>query len=126
MGIDYYREKYGLVALANYLTRDKYEEVLLSVRPDTLHTKLEGVAVPVLDPVLDATDEKYKHNFYIDRGGRIDLVARKDGRLVLVEAKGTSIKPDAGLDQPEDTRTGLGNGEMPHVEGPSRSVSGVG
>jgi hypothetical protein len=99
MGIDYHREKYGLVALANHLTREGWQEVLLSVRPETLETTLEGIAVPVLDPVRDATDEKYKYNFYIDRGGRIDLVARRDGKLLLVEAKGTSSKPDSGVEQ---------------------------
>ena len=97
MGIDYQREKYGTIALANYLVAQGWEEVLLQVRPESLDSTLDGMDVPVIDPVRDATDPKYKYNIYFVLPGRIDLVARRGRELLLVEARGTSVHPGTAV-----------------------------
>lgn len=67
--VDYHREKYGLVALANHLTDDGWE-VMLSVDPGSLRSApVKGLPVPVIDADRDASDPRYKYSFYVDRGG---------------------------------------------------------
>ena len=97
MGIDHHREKYGTVALAKHLLTQGWEEVRLSVRPESLDSTLDGAAVPDIDPVRDATDPDYRHSIYYIHPGRVDLVARRGQELLLVEAKGTSAPPGKGV-----------------------------
>jgi hypothetical protein len=55
------------------------------------------VAVPVIDPVRDATDPNYRHSIYYIHPGRVDLVARRGQELLLVEARGTSVPPGTAV-----------------------------
>lgn len=97
--VDYHREKYGLVALANHLTDDGWQ-VMLSVQPASLASlPMQGLGVPVIDADRDASDPRYKYNFYVDRGGRHDLVATRGSEVLVVEGKGKSAKPINGLEQ---------------------------
>ena len=100
--VDYHREKYGLVALAHYLEHvDGWLTVRLSVEPESLDAAggPAGQAVPAIDEARDREDPRYKYTLYTDNGGRIDLVATKSGRTLLVEAKGTSTPVPAGIEQ---------------------------
>jgi hypothetical protein len=97
--VDYHREKYGLVALANHLAADGWK-VLLSVVPASLATPPhKGIDVPTIDAAKDSADPRYRYNFYIDRGGRHDLVATRGDEVLVVEGKGKSGKPVSGLEQ---------------------------
>jgi hypothetical protein len=71
----------------------------LSVDPESLDRETPVfVERPVIDVARHTADPRYKYNFYIDRGGRIDLVARRAGVTILVEGKGRSANPVAGLE----------------------------
>lgn len=99
-GIDYHREKYALVALAEHLISQGWTEVLLSVDPRSLTDQaLKGVMVPTIDAALDRDDPRYRYTFYTDRGGRHDLVAKRGSEMLVVEAKGRSGKPISSLEQ---------------------------
>jgi hypothetical protein len=69
--------------------------------PPDSHTmdKLIGLEIPAIDAAADRDDPRYRYNFYTDRAGRHDLVARRPGETLIIEAKGTSAKPDSGLEQ---------------------------
>jgi hypothetical protein len=98
--VDYFREKYALVALAEYL-RGAGWDVLLSVPPRSLVVGAahEGIPPPLIDAELDRVDERYRYNFYTDIGGRVDLVGWRKDEVLLIEGKGTSAKPQAALEQ---------------------------
>ncbi len=100
--VDYHREKYGLVALAHYLTDvEGWPTVRLSVAAESLDALggMNGLLPPMIDPERDRADSRYRYVFYTDIGGRIDLVAAKPGHALLVEAKGRSAKVQAGIEQ---------------------------
>lgn len=100
--VDYHREKYGLVALAHYLTDvEGWPTVRLSVAAESLDAPggMNGLLPPTIDPERDRADSRYRYVFYTDIGGRIDLVAAKPGHALLVEAKGRSAKVQAGIEQ---------------------------
>jgi hypothetical protein len=100
--VDYHREKYGLVALAGHLvSAEGWTRALLSVPPESLDEPggPRGIVPPVIDAELDRTDPHYAYDFYTDLGGHIDLVAVRPGHLLIVEAKGTSVKVPAGIEQ---------------------------
>ena len=99
--VDYHREKYGVVALAEYLVaHDRWERVRLSVPAVSLHmgNAETGIEPPLIDADRDAVDPTYKYNFYTDTGG-IDLVAWRGEETLVVEAKGRSAKPHAAIEQ---------------------------
>jgi hypothetical protein len=100
-GIDYTREKYALVKLAEWLESDAGGRwaTYLSVDPDSLGREtLVFVERPVIDVARHEADPRYKYTFYTDRGGRIDLVAKRAGVTMLIEGKGGSANPVAGLE----------------------------
>lgn len=104
----YHHEKIALIRLAQHLKRAGWTEVFLSVRPDSLSSGLVGIDPASLDGVDLAADGlfsdtfqesfnddlTYRYNFYGDKPGGIDLVARKGDDLLLVEAKGESRERD--------------------------------
>lgn len=99
--MDYHHEKYAVVALARYLVDvEGWSTVLVGVRPDSLDAPdgPVGHQVPLIDAQQDTADPRYRYNFYTDTGG-IDLVATKDGQVLLVEAKGKSAKGSVGIEQ---------------------------
>ena len=106
----YHHEKIALVKLAQHLSRNGWHEVLLSVRPDSLAGELEGLDPATLHGVNLASDElfgpefrelfdndlKHRYEFYGDKPGGIDLVARRYDELLLVESKGESKRDRKG------------------------------
>jgi len=100
--VDYHREKYALVALAEHLVSvEGWSKVLLSVVPESIDVPDGpiGLVPPVIDAEQDRLDPRYPYVFYTDLGGRIDLVAVRPGRSLLVEAKGRSAPVPAGIEQ---------------------------
>jgi hypothetical protein len=97
--VDYHREKYGLVALANKLKEEGWD-VLLSVTPKSVGSlQLKGIEVPSIDATQHDADPGYKYNFYVDRGRRHDLVATRGSEILVIEGKGTSAARVSGLEQ---------------------------
>ena len=91
--MDYRREKYALLAVAEVLVLEGYSTVRLSVPPDQLGaTDLAsaGKAVPSLDRARASSDWRYGHSFHYDTPGTIDLVASGSPGLLVGEAKGVS------------------------------------
>src|SRR5687768_10511154 len=98
---DYHHEKTALVALARWLEADGWREIRLSVAAVSVNDAggLVGVVPPAID---DAFIEQFnlhpthRYTFYRDEPGRIDLVAKRDGVTLLVEAKGKSVSNRRG------------------------------
>ena len=93
---DYHHEKTALVALARWLTSERWSEVGLSVPTASVDAtgELGGVAPPEIDEAFIErfnTHPRHRYTFYRDEPGRIDLVARRDEITLLVEAKGKSV-----------------------------------
>lgn len=100
---DYHHEKVALVKLARDLLAEGWPEVRLSVSHQRLdEADLDGVDPEEVRPFDDAfvsefnTTDELRYQFYRDEPGRIDLVARKPGRTLLVEAKGQSARNRVG------------------------------
>ena len=91
---DYHREKYGLVALAGYLTSiEGWSRVLLTVIPGSLDDPEgpRGLVPPVIDAEQDRLGPHYGEIFYTDIGGRIDLVAVRSGQTLYVSGTTGSL-----------------------------------
>ncbi len=110
----FHHEKIALIKLAQHLGRQGWSEVMLSVRPTSLDGQWDGIDPSTLEDVDLASDEifspafrslfdndlHHRYKFYGDKAGGIDLVARRDDELLLVEAKGESERDRKGaLDQ---------------------------
>lgn len=64
--VDYHREKYGLVALADYLSSvEGWDKVLLTVVPGSLDDPAgpRGLVPPVIDAARDRADPHYGEIF---------------------------------------------------------------
>lgn len=96
--VDYHHEKYAVVALGHYLTDvEGWSSVHVGVALKSLDAPggLRGKPLPTIDAERNRTEPTYHNNFYVDTGG-IDLVATKPGEILLVEAKGKSVKAPTG------------------------------
>lgn len=88
--VEYRYEKYGAIALSRWF-RDKGYEVKLSV-PGPIselrkRTDLGGIDPPDLSK-FNTKDRRTRYTIYYDSPGHIDLVARNDNEIWIIEAKG--------------------------------------
>jgi hypothetical protein len=88
--IEYRYEKYGAISLSKWFIEKGYE-VRLSVPGPvgelTSREPLGGIEPPDLSQ-FNMLDPQTRYDIYYDSPGRIDLVARKDNEIWLIEAKG--------------------------------------
>ena len=99
---DYHHEKVALTRLARWLAEQGWE-VGLSVSPKKAASdgELGGEAPVEMDDEFirrfNSDDEwRFRYTFYYDQPGNFDLVARRDGVVLIVEAKGRSATNKRG------------------------------
>ena len=98
---DYHHEKVALTRFGQWLLDQGWSEVLLSVVPASvdIDRPLRGLPVQELDDVFISrfNDERnYRYTFYRDNPGNFDLVAKREGEILIVEGKGQSAKSKRG------------------------------
>lgn len=97
---DYHHEKVALTQMAHWLAGQGWE-ARLSVPPAKVADLSEaGIAPPDLDDAFvaqfDGEDWRFRYRFYRDNPGNFDLVARRDGRTLIVDGKGQSATNKRG------------------------------
>jgi len=88
--IEYRYEKYGAICLANWFISRGFEVGLSVPGPITDLRKREsigGIVPPELSE-FDTNDPQTRYKIYYDTPGNIDLVARNNEKIWVIEAKG--------------------------------------
>lgn len=99
---DYHHEKTALTRMAYWLMESGWEEVKLSVPPKHafFSDPLGGLDPTVMDDAFvqrfNGDDWQFRYNFYHDRSGNFDLVARKGDETLILEGKGRSASNRRG------------------------------